>query len=82
MSSGREMNSQPHLLPKTVFSLPDQAASAEHTAGCGADPTALLTVALEWRTRPVSLPVCRFTCVENKVAVTSGEREGGRTIQG
>ena len=82
MSSGWEMNSQPHMLLKTVFSLPDQGASAEHAAGCGAHPTALLTVALEWRARPVSLPVSRFTCIENKVAVTTGEREGGRTIQG
>ena len=82
MSSGQEMNSEPHLLLKTVVSLPDQGASAEHTAGSAACPRALLTVALEYRARPESLPICRFTCTENKLAVTSGDREGGGTIQG
>ena len=67
---------------KTVVSLPDQGASAEHTAGSAARLTALLTVALECRARPESLPVCRFTCTENKLAVTSGDREGGGTIPG
>lgn len=67
---------------KTVVSLPDQGASAEHTAGSAAHPTALLTAALECRARPESLPVCRFTCTENKLAVTSGDRDRGGTIQG
>ena len=59
MSSGWEMNSQPHMLLKRVFSLPDQGASAEHAAGCGAHPTALLTVALEWRAQPMASLNCR-----------------------
>ena len=61
MSSGQETNSEPHLLLKTVVSLPDQGASAEHTAGSAACPTALLTVqvAPEETVPPVSLPVYR-----------------------
>lgn len=61
MSSGQETNSEPHLLLKTVVSLPNQGASAEHTAGSAARPTALLTgqVAIEQTVQPVSLPVCR-----------------------